>query len=130
MTSPGYSCVSHAPRPEAGAERNRILACLGAALAGAFAAYALRQDMNREPLVPEAVTEALGERLSTAAEGLLDADEGNHLVNWSNTHECRPKRFHQPETPEELEAIVADAHAKGGRQTPCATLLGCGRPGA
>ena len=37
----------------------------------------------------------------------------NHLVNWSETHECRPKRFYQPETHEELETLVAEAHAKG-----------------
>ncbi|EIE19735.1 L-galactono-1,4-lactone dehydrogenase-like protein [Coccomyxa subellipsoidea C-169] len=41
-----------------------------------------------------------------------DKDE-HHLVNWSNTHECRPKRFYQPETQEELEAIVREAHEKG-----------------
>ena len=86
----------------------------GAALAGAFAAYALRQDFAHEPLVPEAITEALEERLSTAAEGVLEEFEGNHLVNWSNTHECRPKRFHQPESQAELEAVVAEAHEKGG----------------
>ena len=37
----------------------------------------------------------------------------NHLVNWSNTHECHPKRYYEPESVEELERIVADAHAKG-----------------
>lgn len=37
----------------------------------------------------------------------------NHLVNWSNTHECHPKRFYEPETVEELENIVAEAHEKG-----------------
>ena len=37
----------------------------------------------------------------------------NHLVNWSNTHECHPKRYYEPETVEELEHIVAEAHEKG-----------------
>ena len=37
----------------------------------------------------------------------------NHLVNWSNTHECHPKRYYEPESVEELERIVAEAHAKG-----------------
>ena len=70
--------------------------------------------------MPEAVTQALQERVTRAAEGAAEAlgandgEEGTHLVNWSNTHECRPKRFVQPETVGELEAIVADAHAKGG----------------
>lgn len=69
--------------------------------------------------MPEAVTEALQGGVTRAAEGVAEAvgandgEEGTHLVNWSNTHECRPKRFAQPETVEELEAIVADAHAKG-----------------
>ena len=37
----------------------------------------------------------------------------NHLVNWSNTHECHPKRYYEPESVEELERIVAEAHEKG-----------------
>ena len=42
-----------------------------------------------------------------------DYENEHHIVNWSETHECRPKRFYQPETHEELEALVAEAHAKG-----------------
>ena len=110
MCMPGHACSNdllHAAHM-----------CAGAALAGALAAYVLRQDSLDEPLVPEAVTAALQEQAERAAEGAAAAvgeqlEEGTHLVNWSNTHECRPKRFAQPETVEELEAIVADAHAKG-----------------
>lgn len=47
----------------------------------------------------------------------------NHLVNWSNTHECHPKRYYEPESVEELERIVAEAHEKGEtllhHQNPC-----------
>jgi hypothetical protein len=39
----------------------------------------------------------------------------NYLVNWSNTHECHPKRLYEPETVVELEHIVAEAHEKGAR---------------
>lgn len=31
------------------------------------------------------------------------------LVNWSGTHHCQPKRFYQPETHEQVEAIVKEA---------------------
>jgi len=31
------------------------------------------------------------------------------LVNWSGTHHCQPKRFFQPETHEQVEAIVKEA---------------------
>ncbi len=47
----------------------------------------------------------------------------NHLVNWSNTHECHPKRYYEPESVEELERIVAEAHEKG-------KILLCTGPGA
>uniref|UniRef100_A0A061QTN3 L-galactono-1,4-lactone dehydorogenase n=1 Tax=Tetraselmis sp. GSL018 TaxID=582737 RepID=A0A061QTN3_9CHLO len=38
---------------------------------------------------------------------------GAHLVNWSGTHEVTPQRLYQPETLEELERIVAEAHNEG-----------------
>lgn len=34
-----------------------------------------------------------------------------HLVNWSGTHECHVRRMWHPESLEELEAVVARAHA-------------------
>lgn len=64
-----------------------------------------QKDLNQESLVPERVEEAVNK--------LLDKADEHHLYNWSNTHECRPKRFYQPETQEELEKIVAEAHEKG-----------------
>lgn len=36
-----------------------------------------------------------------------------HLVNWSGTHECQVQRFYQPETLEQLEATVKQAHTTG-----------------
>eukprot|EP00891_Asterochloris_glomerata_P008354 jgi/Astpho2/8354/Aster-x1517 len=49
------------------------------------------------------------------SEGLPDAVEvaEHYLVNWSGTHEAKPKRYYQPETEEEVEAIVKSAHEKG-----------------
>ena len=48
-------------------------------------------------------------------QNLLEAEltHRNHLVNWSNTHECHPKRYYEPESVEELERIVAEAHENG-----------------
>lgn len=34
-----------------------------------------------------------------------------HLVNWSGTHECTVDKFYQPESEDELEALVRQAHA-------------------
>lgn len=79
--------------------------CPGAAAAGVLAVLIYQKDLNQESLMPEAVEHAMNQLTG-------DKDE-HHLVNWSNTHECRPKRFYQPETQEELEAIVREAHEKG-----------------
>lgn len=77
----------------------------GAAAAGVLAVLIYQKDLDQEPLLPE--------RLERAVEELTGGKEEHHLFNWSNTHECRPKRFFQPETQEELEAIVKEAHNKG-----------------
>lgn len=34
-------------------------------------------------------------------------------MNWSATHEVRPRRLYQPETQAELEALVASHHKSG-----------------
>lgn len=44
-----------------------------------------------------------------------DDEEEHLLVNWSGTHECRPRVLAQPESLKELEALVADAHAAGAQ---------------
>jgi L-galactono-1,4-lactone dehydrogenase len=59
--------------------------------------------------------------LEEAAEQLLGRKGEHHLVNWSNTHECWPRRFYEPESQEELERIVAEAHEKG-TETPSLLL--------
>ena len=41
-----------------------------------------------------------------------DAEE-HHFVNWSNTHEAFPKHLYEPQTEDELQAIVANAHRRG-----------------
>jgi L-galactono-1,4-lactone dehydrogenase len=38
---------------------------------------------------------------------------GETVTNWSGTHEAKPKLHYSPETEEDVEAIVREAHAKG-----------------
>ena len=40
-------------------------------------------------------------------------DEGVLVVNWSGTHSVVTKALHEPETTDELEALVADCHRAG-----------------
>lgn len=40
-------------------------------------------------------------------------DEEHSFSNWSGTHHVRPARLYEPETHEELERIVQNAHLKG-----------------
>ncbi len=70
-----------------------------------------QRDLDQESLLPEG--------LEKAVEELTGGKDEHHLFNWSNTHECRPKRFFQPETQEELEAIVKEAHNKGAVSHVC-----------
>jgi L-galactono-1,4-lactone dehydrogenase len=41
---------------------------------------------------------------------------GETVTNWSGTHEARPRLLYSPETEEDVEAIVREAHAHGGRK--------------
>ena len=50
------------------------------------------------------------------------AEEGAHLVNWSATHAVSPRRLYQPETLQELEALVA-AHHNSGACWSCPTCF-------
>ena len=59
------------------------------------------------------------------AAGDKDEDEEHLLVNWSGTHECRPRVLAQPESLEELEALVADAHAAGTAAAVCSVRAAC-----
>ncbi|KAK3254751.1 hypothetical protein CYMTET_36046 [Cymbomonas tetramitiformis] len=52
-----------------------------------------------------------------------DAQSDEVIVNWSNTHECRPKNFYQPESLQELEKIVATAHESGEKLRPIGSAL-------
>ncbi|RXH80976.1 hypothetical protein DVH24_004890 [Malus domestica] len=50
--------------------------------------------------------------------------EDLHTVsNWSGTHEVQTRVFHQPETLEELEKVVKDAHEKKSRIRPVGSGL-------
>ena len=77
------------------------MVCPGAAIAGALGAGAISWEM---------VHHHSNFKDEGAAEG---TDDSNVLVNWSSTHECRPKEFHQPETTQEVEALVSKAHDAG-----------------
>lgn len=46
-------------------------------------------------------------------------EEGAHIVNWSGTHEVRPRRLYQPETIKELQDIVTQHHETGECPSPC-----------
>ena len=74
--------------------------CAGAAVAGAITAGCINYFREQ--------TEAGTDGDST--------DDSHELVNWSNTHQCKPKVFHEPETTEQIKAVVAKAHAAGRPQ--------------
>ena len=64
------------------------------------------------------------EPLAQPQEQVDDYENANHIMNWSETHECRPKRFYQPETHEELETLVSEAHVRGKRMQNSSHLHG------
>lgn len=50
--------------------------------------------------------------LAARAEGKKDAGDHDHVfVNWSATHECRPRAFFTPESVEDVEALLRQFHA-------------------
>lgn len=49
--------------------------------------------------------------------------EAATLTNWSSTHEVTTSRYFQPESVEELEALVARAHAQRRRLRPVGSGL-------
>lgn len=88
----------HTPTPEEAAaiSRNNVLTA-GALLAVAGAAY--YAAINRKPLSVNPPVE-------------------EDLLNWSGTHACHVKKFYQPESLEELELLVKQAH-EGGQKLRC-----------
>eukprot|EP00238_Polyblepharides_amylifera_P002554 CAMPEP_0196572266 /NCGR_PEP_ID=MMETSP1081-20130531/2344_1 /TAXON_ID=36882 /ORGANISM="Pyramimonas amylifera, Strain CCMP720" /LENGTH=515 /DNA_ID=CAMNT_0041889525 /DNA_START=412 /DNA_END=1959 /DNA_ORIENTATION=+ len=57
-----------------------------------------------------------------------EASEGpgttaEQIVNWSGTHTCHPKKYHQPESLEELERLLAEAHKTGQKLRPIGSAL-------
>ena len=53
----------------------------------------------------------------------VDCDDEAHLVNWSRTHEARPKRLYQPDSVKQLADLVHYAHENGRKLRPCGTYL-------
>ena len=78
--------------------------CEGAALAGLALAVGIVTSPDKE-------TEAQEEGHSSG-----------HFMNWSNTHEVTTKRLHEPESLEELERIVEEAHLKGNMAISTSSL--------
>lgn len=60
--------------------------------------------------------------LSQAARAPVVADE-QELVNWSGTHSVHTTRYYQPETLDELKAVVAAAHESGQKLRPVGSAL-------
>jgi len=52
-----------------------------------------------------------------------EQEDKSTIVNWSATHECHPQAYHQPESLEELETLVAKAHKKGTKLRPIGSAL-------
>lgn len=82
-------------------KHHSIITCTGAVALGAGAAVLLKPK--------------LVQKLNASDAAEADEEEEHLLVNWSGTHECRPRMLAQPESLEELEALVADAHAAGAQ---------------
>lgn len=51
------------------------------------------------------------------------AGEEQELVNWSGTHSVKTARYYQPETLEQLKAIVEEAHVNGQKLRPVGSAL-------
>lgn len=86
----------HNPTPDEGAAIDRRNYFIGAGLlsAAAFAYYSSRMDSKSKLSLLEPP----------------DPTTGEHLVNWSGTHEVTAKALYQPETLAQLEALVRMAH--------------------
>jgi len=50
-------------------------------------------------------------------------DEETTLLNWSGTHTVNTKHYWEPETVEELEAVVLECHSKGQSVRPIGSAL-------
>lgn len=85
----------HTPSAEEAANIARRNWILATGLVGASAAmYYVTIDKNEEK----------------KSHGISSPLQDEHLVNWSGTHECVAKCLYQPESQQEVEAIVAKAH--------------------
>ncbi|KAK9794590.1 hypothetical protein WJX73_001185 [Symbiochloris irregularis] len=83
----------------------RFIGLIGATGAGALAAASIfekRRDDAEKPDPP----------------GQVEGEDDTVLLNWSGTHECRPRRFFQPATQQQLEHLVKKAH-KAGEKLRC-----------
>jgi len=54
---------------------------------------------------------------------LEESDQEEVYTNWSATHECRTRRYFEPETIEEAQRILREAHRRGIRVRVCGNML-------
>jgi L-galactono-1,4-lactone dehydrogenase len=127
----GSSTQSPASAPPAASRlpsRTNAAAAASAA-AGAAALYSFASgDANRAraeaalvPPPPPAPTEA--EPAEAPAPAKIIPAEEQDLVNWSGTHTVHTARYFQPETLQELEALVSSAHATRTKLRPVGSGL-------
>jgi L-galactono-1,4-lactone dehydrogenase len=100
-----YTPPPYVPTPDeaaAIAKRNALTAgALLAAVAGAY--YASRQKTFFD--------DSSHQRQSSQPQML----ENQHLINWSGTHECTVGHLYQPESLDELETVVREAHLRASK---------------
>jgi L-galactono-1,4-lactone dehydrogenase len=101
-----YTPPPYVPTPDeaaAIARRNALTAgALVAAVAGAY--YASRQKTFFDD-------DTSHQRQSPQPQML----ENQHLINWSGTHECTVGHLYQPESLDELETVVREAHSRASK---------------
>ncbi|UPR00577.1 galactonolactone dehydrogenase [Chloropicon primus] len=63
------------------------------------------------------------DRFRSKEDGEGVGGDGEGIVNWSGTHACTPVKLHEPETLEELEALVKKCHEQGRKLRPVGNAL-------
>ena len=88
---------THVPTPQEASSIGRRNALLASALFGAagYGYYTVWNGLKKDPEIKPPTEQ--------------------HLLNWSGTHECTVKKFFQPESLPELEAVVRQAHESGNK---------------
>lgn len=90
----------------------------------ALADDAKKRGLLRPVLVSLIGLGALSQYANCEAERNKEREEEVHeLINWSGTHAVETKRYYQPETLDELKALVRAAHANRQKLRPIGSAL-------